>query len=218
MNAIEGGGMDMVSHNLRSITILVFIVLLGGCAFGTRQPTLTYPPAPESGATPIANAAPKSAPKNVQILLNSFVDERSDKKGVGTVRNGFGMRTADVIPTNSVSDWVTQALKTELQNEGYTVDIANAGKSSTKPGGRVISGEILKVWCDMYFSYTGEVSLLITVSQDGKDVFNKNYSGEGSAGTVWAATETSYAQSLALALAAALKPFLTDLDKTFSAP
>ena len=81
--------------------------------------------------------------------------ERSVKKGVGTVRNGFGMRTADVIPTvNSVPDWVTQALKTELQNDGYTVDVASAA-GSPKAGTAVVSGEILKVFCDMYFSYTG---------------------------------------------------------------
>jgi hypothetical protein len=218
MNAIEGGGMNLVIHNLRGITILVLIGLLGGCAFGTRQPTLIYPPAPQSGATPVANAAPKSAPKDVQILLDPFVDERSDKKGVGTVRNGFGMRTADVIPTNSVADWVTQALKTELQNEGYTVDVASAGNSSSRGANRVVSGEIQKVFCDMYFSYTGEVSLLVKVSRDGKDVLNKNYSGEGSAGVAWGATAESYAQSLALALAAALKPFLADLDKTLSSP
>lgn len=200
---------------LLCVITLICITLLGGCAFGTRQPTLIYPPAPESGATPVANAAAKSAPKNVQIILNPFVDERSDKKGVGTVRNGFGMRTADVIPTNSVPDWVTQALKTELQNHGYTVDVASAAESS-KAASAVVSGEILKVFCDMYFSYTGEVSLLVKVSRDGKDVLNKNYSGEGSAGIAWTAAADSYAQSLSLALAAALKPFLADLDKTFA--
>jgi len=218
INAIEGGGMNLVIHNLRGITIFVFIGLLGGCAFGTRQPTLIYPPAPEPGATPVANAAPKSAPRDVQILLNPFVDERSDKKVVGTVRNGFGMRTADVVPTNSVADWVTQALKTELQNEGYTVNVASAGDGSSKGANRVVSGEIRKVFCDVFFSYTGEVSLLVKVSRDGKEVLNKSYSGEGSAGTNWGATAESYSQSLALALAAALKPLLADLDKTLSVP
>ena len=107
--------MDIVIRTLRIVTVLVFMSFLAGCAFGTRQPTLIYPPAPESGATPVANAAATSAPKNLRINLVPFVDQRSDKKVVGTVRNGFGMRTADVIPTNSVADWVTQALKMELQ-------------------------------------------------------------------------------------------------------
>ena len=31
--------------------MLVFVVFLAGCAFGTRQPTLIYPPAMESGGT-----------------------------------------------------------------------------------------------------------------------------------------------------------------------
>jgi hypothetical protein len=158
-----------------------------------------------------------SAPKKVPITLVSFVDQRSDKKVVGTVRNGFGMRTADVIPTNSVADWVTQALKTELQNNGYTVESATA-RDKVDGSSTIISGEFLKVFCDVYFNYTGEVSLVAAVSQDGKEVLRKNYSGEGSAGASFAATEKSYAQSLSLALSAALKQFVSDLDKTLSAP
>ena len=100
---------------------LVSAVLLSGCAFGTRQPTLIYPPAVESGEKSVAHAAVTPSPKNVRIVLKPFTDQRSDKKVVGTVRNAFGMRTADVIPTNSVTDWVTQALGTELRNNGYTV-------------------------------------------------------------------------------------------------
>ena len=202
--------MDAVIRGLRFATILGCISFLAGCAFGTRQPTLIYPPAAETGAAPVAAAKP--APKNVQIVLNAFVDQRSDKKVVGTVRNGFGMRTADVIPTNSVPDWVTQALKTELQNNGYIVGDGAKGPSA------VISGEILNVFCDMYFSYTGQVSLLAKVSRDGKDVLNRNYSGEGSAGVAWGGTAESYAQSLALALAAAIRQLTAELDKTLSAP
>jgi len=99
---------------------LVSVVLLSGCAFGTRQPTLIYPPAVESGEKAVAHAAVMPIPKSVQIVLKPFTDQRSNKKVVGTVRNALGMRTADVIPTNSVTDWVTQALGTELRNNGYT--------------------------------------------------------------------------------------------------
>lgn len=209
--------MGIVSRTLRFATVLVFLGFLTGCAFGTRNPTLIYPPAPEGGTAQANNAAAQSAPKNVHIILVPFDDQRSDKKVVGTVRNGFGMRTADVVPTNSVAEWVTQALKTELQNDGYAVDDARAGKS---PNGEsaVVSGEILKAFCDMYFSYSGEVSLLAKVNRNGKDILNKNYSGEGSAGAAIAATEKSYAQSLSLALAATLKKFVTDLNQTLSAP
>ena len=196
---------------------LVSIVFLAGCAFGTRQPTLIYPPASESGEKSVAHAAVKPSPKNIQIVLRPFTDQRSDKKVVGTVRNALGMRTADVIPTNSVADWVTQALGTELRNNGYTVvsDIP----AGTLPGtSAVVSGEILNVFCDMYFSYTGQVSLVTKVSQDGKDLLNKHYAGEGSAGLAVAMTAESFAQSLALALSSALKQFVSDLDNSLSSP
>jgi len=45
-----------------------------------------------------------------------------------------------------------------------------------------------------------------------------HYSGEGSAGLAWAATEESYAQSLALALAAAIRQLIADLDNSLATP
>jgi len=187
-----------------------------GCALGTRQPTLIYPPASDSGETSVAHAAPKPSPKNIQIVLNPFTDQRTDKKVVGTVRNAFGMHTADVIPKNSVPDWVLQAITTELQSNGYTVSSGTAEDNSTSQS-VVVSGEILNVYCDMYFSYTGQVSLIARVSKGGKELFNKHYAGEGSAGLAIAMTSESYAQSLALALSSALKHFVADLDKSLSA-
>ena len=210
--------MQKIIRGLRCTATLVAVILLAGCAFGTRQPTLIYPPAPESSAIPVAQAAAKPAPKNMQIILNPFIDQRDDKKVVGTVRNGFGMRTADVIPTNSVPEWVMQAMKVELQNSGYVVTTGTSG-SDTLPGATaVVTGEILKVFCDMYFSYTGQISLLTKVSRGGKDVLNKNYSAEGSAGIAWGGTAESYAQSLALALASAVKQFVAELDRTLTPP
>jgi len=195
--------------------VLVSVAFLSGCAFGTRQPTLIYPPAVESGEKSVAHAAAKPSPKSVQIVLKPFTDQRSDKKVVGTVRNALGMRTADVIPTNSVTDWVTQALGTELRDNGYTV--VSELPSGTLPGSSaVVSGEILNVFCDMYFSYTGQVSLVARVNRDGKEVLNKHYAGEGSAGLAVAMTAESYEQSLALALSSALKQFVSELDKSLS--
>lgn len=193
-------------------------VVLAGCAFGTRHPTLTYPPAAESGAVPAAQAAARSAAKNVRIVLDPFVDQRSDKRVVGTVRNGFGMRTADVIPTNSVSGWVMQAMTMELEKNGYVVATGRSGTDGQAGATAEVSGEILNVFCDMYFSYTGQVSLLARVSRGGKEVLNRHFAGEGSAGIAWGATEESFAQSLALALAAALQQFITELDRSMAAP
>ena len=70
----------------------------------------------------------------------------------------------------------------------------------------------------MYMSYTGQVSLLARVSKDGKEVLNKHYSGEGSPGLAIAGTGESFAQSLSLALAVAVKKFVAELDGSLTGP
>lgn len=209
--------MPIVIRGLRCTTTLAAVIFVAGCAFGNRNATLIYPPKAESGAVPVAQAATRPASKNVQINLGSFTDQRTDKKVVGTMRNGFGMRTADVVAMNSVPDWVAQAIKMELENSGYSVVTVTAGDSAAGAS-PLVSGEILNVFCDMYMSYTGQVSLLAKVSKGGKDVLNKHYSGEGSAGLAFAGTAESFAQSLSLALAVAVKQFVAELDRSLPGP
>lgn len=208
--------MDGIIQKLSSAATLVFVIFLGGCAFGTRQATLIYPPAPEEGQLPIARAAAKPNSKNIQIAIVQFNDQRSDKNVVGTVRNTFGMKTADVVAVNSVTEWVSKALATELQNSGYTVRSGAPGDSSATAGA-VVSGDILNIFCDMYMTYTGQVSLVARVSRGGKELFSNHYAGEGSAGVAWAATAESFAQSLAIALSSAVKKLVSDLDARLTA-
>ncbi len=189
--------------------LLVVAATVTGCAFGTRQAPLSYPPAP---AGEVRQTAPTvEASKNTTIVLEKFNDERTDKSVVGTVRNGFGMRTADVVASKDVAEWVTSAVGTELRAHGYRVvgTAEQDGKSS-----RVVevSGSVLNAFCDMYMSYTGQVSLLAKVKGRDGELIAKHYSGEGSAGLVMAATGESFGESLALALRDALGKFMADLD------
>lgn len=211
--------MNAFIRNTSVPAMLMSVVLLAGCAFGTRQATLIYPPATQPGESSVAHAAERTAvpPRDVRVILGPFADKRSDTKTVGTVRNGFGMRTAEVVPANSVPDWVLQALSKELKDNGYTVVGSAATNDTPASKNIVVSGEILNVFCDMYFSYTGQVSFIARVSKNGKEILNKHYAGEGSAGVAWAGTGESYAQSLALALAAALRQFISDLNTGISA-
>ena len=195
----------------RHSVCLALAILLTGCAFGTRQATLVYPPAGKSLAKVGAPAEAKPEARETKVLLVQFRDERSDKSVVGTVRNGFGMRTADVVSTNDISDWVTKSLRSELQARGLSV-VSEAPPASADARSVTVSGEILNVFCDMYMSYTGQVSLVVRVSGKDGEIFNKHYAGEGSAGLAVAATGESYAQSLALALSVALKKFVADLE------
>lgn len=190
---------------VKHLSPFIFALTLSACAFGTRQPTLVYPPAAEAGAAQAASAA---SPKSLPIVLQPFVDARKDRSKVGTVRNGFGMPTADVVPTNNVADWFNAALRAELQKSGYTVLAApEPGKSFA-----VLAGQIRNVWADMYFNYNGEIAFDAQLKQGGKDLLAKHYEGTGSAGVAWAATADSYAQTLAISLANTLKPFIAELD------
>lgn len=192
-------------------SVFAVVLLLTGCAFGDRQATLSYPPKSSADESDThAYTAIQHEPKNIAVIVKPFTDNRTDKSRVGTVRNGFGMQTANVIPRNSVTDWVTDGLRSELKNYGYTVITENSHPSQTVVE---ISGETLNVFCDMYFNYMGEVSIIARVKKDDEELFNKHYNGEGSVGLAWAGTGDSFSASLSLALATVLREFLKDLDQ-----
>lgn len=198
----------MLKNVIRGGCCLFVAVALTGCAFGTRQASLSYPPVASGAAVQPAAA---SVSKNTTIVLSRFADERTDKSVVGTVRNGFGMRTADVVATKDVSEWVTSAVGSELRANGYKV-VSGADQDLKDPKLVVLSGSVQNAFCDMYMSYSGQVSLLAKVTSGNSEVINRQYTGEGSAGVVMAATGESFAESLSLALRDALKQFMADLE------
>jgi len=184
-----------------SATLLAF--LGSACAFGDRHVRLEYPP-PGAGAVV---AVPASAPLGARTVhLGVFVDQRAERGRVGEVRNGWGMHTADVLAENDVGDWVRAALHQELERAGLrVVDDCPAA------GGLEVRGEVLRVHCDAYMSYEGEVQVSAELMRDGKVLARYPASGKGSAGTNWGATEKGYAESLALALQAAARSLASEV-------
>lgn len=195
------------------IVSLAMMFTIGGCALSTRNATLIYPPTTRSsGAVAVAHAATPPTAKNITIALAPFEDRRKDTTTVGAVRNGFGMKMAPVKAANSVTDWVDYAVKVELANAGYAV----IPRSEATDASVILAGSIDTVYADAYFEYGGKVSLLVTLTQGGTDVLSQTYNGAGSAGTNVSGTAKSYAQSLALALADALKKMIADVDKALA--
>ena len=141
--------------------VVLSIVFLSGCAFGTRHPMLEY-----NTVTPVKPA------NNISIKISTFSDTRPDKNVIGNVRNGWGMKTADVITDTNIADWVSTALKSELKNAGY-----NVIEEDTK---NLISGEVLKVYCDTYLNYEGEVMIKVVLKKDNSVILDKTYSGKSS--------------------------------------
>jgi outer membrane lipopolysaccharide assembly protein LptE/RlpB len=109
-----------------ALTLLACATLLGGCAFGTRNARLVYPPAETAAAT-----APESEVGTVSLAV---ADARTGERMiVGHVRNALSMKTADVVITESPVDWVKRALERELQNAGVRVVTEQEGAARLTP-------------------------------------------------------------------------------------
>lgn len=189
------------------VVAIVAAILGSGCAFGDRKAKLDYPPVEMQNAGE-AQAAPASPARGV-ILIGDFNDIREDKTVVGHVRNGFGMKTAKVLPQKDVTIWVRDALAYELEAAGYTVVNGAAAPSEATS----VSGDILRAYCDAYFTYDGLVVLRVEANRHGQALMNKSYTGNGSVGISWAGTGDSYSESLSLALQEALRKAVADLSE-----
>ena len=194
---------------LTSIALLS-LLFTSGCAFGTRHAKITYPP-----DTKAAKSATNAAPVGAQgrIVVQHFDDDRADKRIVGHVRNGFGMKTAEVVcETEKLDDLVTEALRSELQKAGYEV-LDNT--SQNDDGTPVLSGSLTALYCDAYMSYEGSATLVLKVYRGGREVFKKAFEGKGSVGVNWGASSASYGRSLSLALVDAIEVMKRDLPTAF---
>lgn len=202
----------MKANHLRSIVMLVMIVPLGACAFGERTANLQYPPqaSPDVSVVSVAMAdAPQHAANKGTIVLARFADVRGDKKIVGHVQNGFGMKTAEVVSPNNIQAWVTDALKWELERRGYRVSLDGGAPARDA----VLSGQVIRVYCSAYFEYDGEVTIQAHLARDGVTLLDRAYTGKGGGGLNVAATGSEYARTLSLALQDSLRQLVQDIDR-----
>jgi hypothetical protein len=170
---------------------------MSGCAFGTRKPVLSY--------TPIT---PRNPANGVSVHILPFRDQRFDKDIVGYMRNAYGMRTAKVVTETNISDWVTNALKAELANAGYTV-------LDSKPESATIEGQVLHVFCDAYLMYEGKVEVELTLRRGSDVLLQEKYRGTTQELNV-AGTSRSYALVLQKSLQNALRDAIRDIDNQLS--
>lgn len=177
------------------ISILMIIFFISGCAWGDRRPFLTY--------APILTPQQKN---NITLKIVTFSDKRTIKDTIGYSRNAYGMRCAKFIPQNSVTEWVTNALKSELTNAGYSIT-----SQETTPN--VIEGEVFDIFCDVSFAYEGSVGIKVVLTQSGKVVLDKQYSSKKNGGVNWAATETTFAKTLEMTLQDTLRQAVFDINK-----
>jgi hypothetical protein len=165
---------------------------LSACAFGTRYAELHYPP---KDATPIGVAPPEGAKGKVGIV--TFSDLRSESD-VGEVRNGWGMHTASVVASSDVPAWVTEAVRYELEQRGFAVEILKTAPA--EPGALWLQGQVLNVYCRGYAKYEGEVDVLVRISRGTTTVSEHRYDGKDSSSLNWAVTSSGYSECLVSSL------------------
>ena len=175
----------------------MIVFCISGCAWGDRRPFLTY--------TPLLPSQPKN---NIALKILTFDDKRTIKDTVGYSRNGAGMRCAKVIPQNSVTEWVTNALKAELTNVGYSI-------SDQETTLNVIGGEVFDVFCDAALTYDGSIGIKVVLKRDDKVVLEKDYSAKKSS-VNFVATEKGFAKMLEITLQKTLKQVVNDINKELS--
>ena len=116
------------------VAVIASMLVLTGCAFGTRTAELSYPPKEKGGGLiESAHAEEPEMSRSRHIVLN-VSDERSERSRIGNVRNTFGMHTADVVTEDDVAGWVEGALAEELTNAGYHV--TRSGEAATSDATR----------------------------------------------------------------------------------
>jgi predicted alternative tryptophan synthase beta-subunit len=191
------------------VVLVATATLLSGCAFGTRTAHLTYPPEEGDHSTIALAHAQEGQPDRGRIVVLSVTDDRTEKSRIGNVRNTFGMNTADVVTSDDVRGWVEAAMKSELERAGYVVMQEGAPQTEYAVG---LQASLVKVYCDVYMTYDGEVSLMLNLQGGNRSPARKLVEGEGGVGLNWAATAKSYGESLALALQNAISKVLTELD------
>lgn len=175
---------------------LVLVVLasafLSGCAFGNRKIDLVYPPQDYQQYT---HDSALSKKMGIQKIALEVIDQRSgDQKYLGEVRNGFYMHTADVVTEQSVQVWVQKAFTQELQRSGFMVVSKDQAQALLKVA-------VDMVHCNAYWGYSADMVLRLSFVKGPKVGQVTKIEGFGSAGMNWGATNASYSESLAKALA-----------------
>src|SRR3954453_17333834 len=122
-----------MTFGLPLLVCLAFPFLGGGSSFGDPP---TAPPSPPGGSPPAKKAG--------RVSVGKFTDVRDNKPLVGEVRNGYGIKTAQVlIGDQDAGAWVANALASELERNG--MQVTKVATSPAAPSDQIlITGNLTK--------------------------------------------------------------------------
>jgi len=158
---------------MKIIVLVFFGFLASSCALGTRHVTLTYPPETDMESTTASDAVASVLEPGLRrtIILFQFKDLRFNKSKIGDVEGAIGMKFADVVAENDVTEWINNAIIIGLEEAGYNV--VKGEEISNKKSIPVLKGEILRVYVSAYFTYEAEVSIIAKLKIDNNLIMFK---------------------------------------------
>jgi uncharacterized lipoprotein YajG len=169
-----------------------------GCAFGTRTVSLN----------PVTVPGQSSAGARQTVYVLPAQDLRDDKSSVGCVRNGFGMRTAEVVANSDVARWIQQSVASSLTASGYEV---REGAPPDATNALSVAVSVNKVFCNSYMHYGADVSLSCEVRRGDRAV--DKFDVQGTAAAInWAGTASGFQRTLHAALRNCLTQMMPKLD------
>jgi uncharacterized lipoprotein YajG len=139
---------------IRNFTFALALgLVLSACAFSTANVDLAYKPTAGS-------KSPLSTVKPLKIAL-LVEDQRpvAERESIGNKRNGFGSITAQVKSKSDVLTVLSDALRTELSNNGHTV----VGKESLYDV--LLRVQLKRYWTDTVIHFW-DVELVGTINSD----------------------------------------------------
>lgn len=199
----------------RSILGVIVIMMLFtlGCAFVDQKVPLVYNQevAGVNGEKYGPIQIEKPTPPDLETTKNGLVI-------IGNVKNTYGMKTADTVTGDSVSDWVAQALSIELKAVGFAPQVVDSVSSSTGQG---VKTRVLKVWVEQDPGFwtvgaIGEVQLRIALYRNGKRIkeFDIESKGQGDRSMIDSASTKE--ESLRIALETCMKKAIPIIVDTYS--
>lgn len=146
---------------------------------------------------------------DICVAVDSFQDSRSQPQKIGALRNGYGMPIVKITTDDDVPTWMKTALEKELKNAGYTIT------EEERESNYHIKGRILKLSSGTYFTYSGKISIEMTLNQDSKVILEKQYTSKENAGLCWQISPFINSNKQAMKCSHALTLSLQDIYKEF---
>lgn len=154
---------------IRLLYIILLSLSIGGCAFTQANLNVGYDEAK-------ASKGPLSSIPSRQLAIGEFKDVRPERDKIGYKRNGYGMKTADIVTQKPVAEIVCQAVSAEFSKNGHF--------TNAKTPDLILAGQVTTFWFDMQLNFwsvefmgTVAADLTVTNGQTGAPLLTRTYQG-----------------------------------------